>query len=354
MQMIKKILRNFMNRPPRFDRRHLIGKFCWNFSGVTYIVDCIWFFALAGFAGIWSATGEAASEVSPKTTPWIRAEMPFFQLRVDPKGRYLAFVDREGKRLSMLDLESKNIFEVTRHFVGASFFWSPDGFRLFYREQLLTKQKHTGSRIQVYDAALHRSVVLDQLPNRTGILTFDPRDLRMQLLNGKSIRTKRIYFPDERLARWQVQQRKDNGKFLVTQNGVLWVTQGGYAMSRLEDDGSPLDSFTISPDGSTIAWATKNAKVWWSEEGKPPQLIGEGRDPHWHPTRPLLLYAGARMVGHTIVNLDLRVADPKGDARFLTQTQFSNERWPQWHPDGNQIIYTMDQSTDLYLLNFEL
>lgn len=305
-------------------------------------------------AAITSETAATGTEVIAKTTPWIRTDNAFYHLRVDPKGRFLAFVDREGKRLSFMDLNTKNIFAVTKHFVGPSFFWSPDGFRLFFREQISTKQDQTASRIQVYDTALNRSVVLDQVPNRTGLLTFDPRDLRMQFLNNKSIRTKRIYFPDERLARWQVQQRKDNGKFLATQNGILWVTQGGYAMSRLEDDGSPLESFAISPDGSTIAWATQSAKVWWSEEGKTPQLIGDGRDPQWHPTRPLLLYAGARMVGKAIVNYDLRITDTKGNGRFLTQTQFSNERWPQWHPEGDKIIFTLDHSTDLYLLDFKL
>jgi hypothetical protein len=73
-------------------------------------------------------------------------------------------------------------------------------------------------------------------------------------MSSNGIKTRRIYFPDERLARWQVAQRTEKGKWIVTQRGVLWVTQGGFAMRKLEDDGSPIESFDVSPDGSMIAW----------------------------------------------------------------------------------------------------
>ncbi|MGQ4827607.1 hypothetical protein, partial [Enterococcus faecalis] len=94
------------------------------------------------------------------------------------------------------------------------------------------------------------------MPFPTGYLSLDPRDLRLLLLGPKGIRTKHIYLPGERLARWQIAQRSDFGKWLATQQGILWVTQGGFAMRRLEDDGSGIDSFDIAPDGASLAWAT--------------------------------------------------------------------------------------------------
>lgn len=335
----------------------MIGKITKNFSGLQQhlgiigkiLAGCVTLSLLA----LAASPALAITEVATLTTPWIRSDRRLNHLRADPKGRYLAFVDENGKKLSVIDIKTKNIFEVTKHYVGLAFFWSPDGFRLFFREQLLTVDKQIGSRLKVYDTALSRSVTLEEMPFRTSVLTFDPRDLRMHLLSARGIRTKRIYFPDERLARWQVQQRHDMGKFLATQQGILWVTQSGYAMRRLNDDGSALDSFDISPDGSSIVWATKAGKVWVSKEGKSSRLIGDGRDPQWHPTRPLLLFAGGRMVGDSIINFDLRVTDISGTGKFLTNTQYSDERWPQWHPKGNKIIYTVDRTTDVYLLDFK-
>lgn len=294
-----------------------------------------------------------AAIVKTLTTPFVRANDPLNHLRLDPKGRFGAFIDDQGMGLSIVDLRTKTVSKVSTAQVGASFFWSPDGFRLFYRELALGNDGKPFSTVRAYDAYLSRSVKVDELKESTGLLTFDPRDLRMQIMGVNGIRTKRIYFPDERLARWQVSQRNESGKWLATQKGMLWVTQGGYAIRRLEDDGSALESFDLSPDGDTAAWATADGRIYVSKKGKKPSLIGHGRDPRWHPKLPRLLFAGARMVGNRAASYDLKIADLDGASRFLTATQYSDERWPQWHPDGNQILYTIAKTTDIFVLDFK-
>lgn len=309
---------------------------------------------------LWLAASPATATVKPVTTPFLRGTAALNHMSLDPKGRFLAYIGDDGLGLSVIDIKTRNIFKVTDAQVGGSFFWSPDGFRLFYREQSKTPPTSDGkaatnevtSVVKAYDCALGRSVVLDEIPMPTGLLTFDPRDLRMHLMSPKGIRTKRIYFPDERLARWQVAQRNEAGKWLATQAGILWVTQGGYAMRRLEDDDTGLDSFDIAPDGDAIAWATKGGKIYMMRSGKPVTMVGYGRDPKWHPEKPRLVYAGARMVGNRAASYDLRVVDGNGTSKWLTSTQHSDERWPHWHPDGNQVIYTMSRTTDVFLVDF--
>lgn len=298
-------------------------------------------------------TPSLAVEVKTVTTPYIRANDALHQMRLDPKGRFLAFNPVEGMGLSVVDIKSKQIWTVSNAQIGNSYFWSPDGYRLFYREQLLGADGNVKSVLKTYDCYLNRSIVVDEMPYPTGILTFDPRDLRFHLMSAQGIRTKRIYFPDQRLAKWQVAQRDEQGKFLATQAGLLWVTQGGFAMRRLDDDGSKLESFDISPDGKTVAWATTTGRVYASTNGKKPRFVGFGRDPQWHPTKSMLLFAGARMVGNRAVSYDLRIATNEGGGRFLTSTQFSDERWPQWHPKGHQIVYTLAKTTDVFLLDFK-
>lgn len=301
----------------------------------------------------WLQGTVAQAIVTPVTTPFLRGTAALNHMRLDPKGRFLAYIGDDGLGLSVIDIKSRNIYKVSDAQVGASFFWSPDGFRLFYREQAkASPASEVASVVKAYDCALGRSVVLDEIPMPTGFLTFDPRDLRMHLMSPKGIRTKRIYFPDERLARWQVAQRNEAGKWLATQAGILWVTQGGYAMRRLEDDDTGVDSFDIAPDGDAIAWATRGGRVYMMRSGKPVAMVGHGRDPKWHPEKPRLVFAGARMVGNRAASYDLKVVDGNGTSKWLTGTQHSDERWPHWHPDGNQIIYTMDRSTDVFLVDF--
>lgn len=300
------------------------------------------------------AASPVQAVVKPVTTPFLRGDSALNHMRLDPKGRFLAYVDAGGLGLNVIDLKTKSIFKVSDAQVGASFFWSPDGFRLFYRE-LITRRdapSQVESVLKAYDCALSKSVVLEELPYATGLLTFDPRDLRMQLMSPKGIRTKRIYFPDERLARWQVSQRNEQGKWLATQAGMLWVTQGGYAMKQLDDDGSGIESFDVAPDGSAIAWATNKGRIYMMRANKNPVMVGFGRDPKWHPDKPRLLFAGARMVGNRAASYDLKVVDGNGNGKFLTATQFSDERWPHWHPDGQQIMYTVAKTTDVFIVDF--
>jgi hypothetical protein len=322
---------------------------------------------LAAAAATGAATTAAAVQLQSVTTPWVRGNQALGNMRLDPKGRFLAYTGtalQGSAGLNVLDLKTHDIYQVTRQPVGLSFFWAPDGFRLFYREMYKvpaaaakggddTPKEEIRSVLSAYDCALRRNVELDHLPFATGFLTFDPRDLRLHLMSMAGVHTKRISFPDERLARWQVARRTEDGKFLATQNGIVWMTQGGSAMRRLDDDGSAVESFDIAPDGSTIAWATAKGRIYASKNGGVPRFLAYGRDPRWHPDQPQLIFAGARLVGNKAVSYDIKIADLKGSSRFLTSTQFVDERWPQWTPKADQVVYTIAKTTDVYLLEFK-
>lgn len=300
-----------------------------------------------------------AVEYKTVLTPWMRLDDGPHGLRLDAKSRNLAFTDDKGFGLRVLNLETRKVYLVTREYVGTSYFWAPDGVRLFYREQIrkaAPEKSTTGdtifSNLAAFDVKLGKNIVVDSVQGPTGLLTFDPRDLRLYLMQKDGILSKRLSFPDDRLARWQIAQRTDNGRWVATQNGMLWVTQSGFAMRRLTDDGSPVESFSLSPDGTTAAWATTLGNIWVSRGGEEPKKLDRGKDPAWHPEKPILLYAGARVVGNTVINHNIKVSDLKGSSRFLTYTQGSSERWPQWQDQGSKVLYTHDRSTDIFQMEF--
>lgn len=302
----------------------------------------------------YSLSATAINKAVPITKPWIRLSGGANHIRIDPKGKYLAYTDINGKRLRVLDIKNKKIYSISKQKVGASFFWAPDGIRLFYRELLKTKEGTIKSSLNSFDARILKSIKIESYPYTTGLLTFDPRDLRMHLLHSKGVHTKRIFFPNERLARWQIAQRKDIGKLVAGQKGIVWLTQGGFSMKWLKDDQSGIESFDLSPDGTTVAWATKSENVFISQEGEKPSLIGKGRDPKWHPYKPILVYSGARRIGNKTIDYDLKVTNQNGIGRFLTYTPEASERWPIWNPTGKKIIYTKSKTTDLYQLSFKV
>lgn len=288
--------------------------------------------------------------------PWLKAAEvvargpdQFDRLLIDPQGKYAAYVGKDGIGLYVLDLKSRDIHLAAKGQVSNSFFWAPDHTRLFYRE--LVQQDELVSRIGAFDAYLKKSVTLETLTKQSGPLTLDPRDYRMQFLTPDGLKTRRLDLPDARFAKWQIKNLKSGGKWLATQKSILWLTMGGTVMTPLKDDGSGIDSFAIAPDGQHIAWATKNGFVYTSYLGRSPQKIGRGADPQWHPKKPNLIYASAQEVGDTIVSYDIRISDGVSRGRLLTRTQFSNERWPQWLPDGRRIAFTIQNTTDLYVMD---
>lgn len=302
------------------------------------------------------ARGEESLEKKIRSAPIaeavLRTEGPLVDMRINADKTAMAFVDQRGQSLRIMDLNTQEVVEVTPHRVGEAFFWSPDSTRLFFRELIRDKDK-ISSTLKAFDTVLQKTVTLDTYEGSTGYLTLDPRDYTFYMVHEKGIMSRRLDFPGERFARWQQRAKKtiDQGRFVATQKSVLWLSDLGLTMVDLPDDGSGVESFDISPDGSTIAWATNKAQIFTSHLGETPKNLGPGRDPRWHETRSLLLYSGGRVVGNKVYDYDVRISDLNGNGRYLTNTPSIKERWPQWWTEGT-ALYTREGTTDLWRLPY--
>lgn len=289
------------------------------------------------------------ASITPKTKPWYRLEGHTINLKINKSNTHLAYTDQHGMNLRVLELESGKIFQITTHKVGPSFLWSPNGFRLFYRELIRTNKNGIKSSINAFDLSQMKSHTIKTVPSSSGFLSFDPRDFRLHLLYPKGILNHKIVYPNERLAKWQIAQRTEDGKWIATNKGVLWLTQLGFSMQMMKDDKSGVQSFDISPDGRAICWATKRGNIYFSISGKSTHRLGAGQDPTWHPQKKgVLIYAAARKIGNKVINYDLRLTDITGAGRYITTTQYSSERWPRWLKNGKGLVYTLDNTTDIY------
>ena len=298
---------------------------------------------------IWLAVIHAGmATADPGLKPWLRLADPVENVQMNRLGKGMAFTSDKGKALKYLNLKTLKVHLITPHQVDNSFFWAPDGVRIIYREHVADSKVLIKSRLRAYDIVLGKSVDISEFPEPTGILTFDPRDLRFMMLTKNGIHSNRLKFPDKREARWQMAARQVDGKYVVAQNAILWITDGGLTMNRLEDDRTGTQSFDISPDGLTIVWATKGERVYISEAGSKPKFIDYGLDPKWHPVRRQIIMAGARKIGSKTHNYDLKISDTKGVSRFLTSTQTHDERWPVFSSDVGRLYFTRTQTTDLY------
>lgn len=278
--------------------------------------------------------------------PILRTEGPLAHMRFNTTRTHLAFTDDRGQSLRILDLRTNEIVEVSPHRVGPGFFWSPDDVRVFYRE-LSRKDRVVSSEFKAYDSYLNRSVSLDSFAGSSGYPTLDPRDYTAYIVHEKGILSKRLDFPGERFGRWQGKKKTENGAWVATQKSILWLSDLGLTLKSLEDDGSGIESYDLSPDGKRMAWATRDGRIYTAIDGEGVAYLGRGRDPRWHPESTLLLYAAGRSVGPRIYDYDIRVCDPNGFGRFVTVTPERAERWPQWF-EGDSVVFTIPGTTDIW------
>ena len=298
----------------------------------------------------WAMSAEAPAKAG--LSPWLRVDTEISHLKRNRDMTLLAYVPSDEAGLRIVETKTGNVFEVTKAYTDGSFFWSPDGARLFFRELDREGAKIT-SHVRAWDHALKKAVAIDTFDGPSGMLSFDPRDNRMLIMHNNGIKSRRLVFPDERLAFWQAAQRTDNGKWVAAAGGMTMVTQQGFAMTKLDDDGSGIESFDISPDGSTAVWSTKAGRLFVCKQGQKAKFLDWGRDPSWHPAKMILAYAGGRMVGNKASSYDLKISDGKVPGAFITATQDRSERWPQWLTNGDGMIYTVDQTTDIYSIKIK-
>jgi Tol biopolymer transport system component len=293
---------------------------------------------------------EARVLLRPSTMAVMRTEGGLNHLSLCPNKKLLAFTNDQGQSLRVMDLATQQIIEITPHRTGPGFVWSPDGVRLFFRE-LIRDKDGVLSELAVYDTMLNQKTVLDTLRGSSGFPMLNPYDNSLSMMHEKGILQKRLEFPGERPARWQKQKRNAVGTWIVSQSAVLWLGELGLELQKVQDDGSGISSFTLSPDGRRMAWATKAGRVYAAVDGGKVELIGDGRDPSWHPFHTLLVYAAARKIGQKTYDYDLRLHNLAGVGRMLTQSPELKERWPIWL-DATTLLYTGESTTDLFRLSF--
>lgn len=289
---------------------------------------------------------------SIQKSPYLRFDGSIHHPKVNLQNTMLAYTDKQGRDLKIINLKTRKVVTVTPHLVEQSFFWAPNGYRLVYREAYKEQEKLV-SEVKAYDVPIKKSIAIDKVDGMTGTLSFDPRDYRFYLYSLKGIRVKQLKYPGKRLARWQLSQKNKRGYWIGSNNSILWVSSNGMRIKKVNSKEAGISSFNISPDGASIVWADQQERVYISKRGKKPKFLARGLDPQWHPKSKLILYAHARIIGDKIVDHDLRVMDLNGYGRFLSKNSSTDERYPVWLSKSSSILYTHHQSTDIYEMSFK-
>lgn len=292
--------------------------------------------------------------VKPKKEPFLRFSGPLHHPAISKDNQYLAFQSADEMGLKVVDLKTREVVTVTDHKVSPGFFWAPGGFRLIYEENYLNESHQAQSEIKAYDRKLDKSIAIRKSDGAHHWLSFDPRDYRFYFTHKGEIIPYQLKYPGKRLSAWHLKMQSKKGYWVVGKSKVIWATHKGVTTKIVSSGNTPIHSFDISPDGLSIVWSNSKEKVFLSEEGKKPRLIGFGLDPKWHPKGTHFVYAHARKLGHKVVDHDIRIVNRRGFGRFLTRTFGVDERYPIWLNHQSSLLYTPFKSTDIFEMSFKL
>lgn len=265
--------------------------------------------------------------------------------------KLLAFFMDRGRdlhELAVLSLKDGAVYKVPDNGFGSEYAWVPFGQRLIY-----TRHYNQGSELRVFDVFSGKSKTLQSYSHALGAVNIDPRDMRIRLVHEKGLHNLQLRFPGLKLARWQTEAQAPGGSFLVSRNRVFTVNENGTSLHPVFSSEFTIRSFSLSPDGLRLAWATDDGKLYQAILGQKSQWIGFGRDPSWHPRLLLLAFSGARQLGQQSIDQDICILDERGMKHWLTFTPQSAERWPVWDELQKRLIFTIEKTTDLYAIGYE-
>ena len=284
----------------------------------------------------------------------LRVDGAIYQPRIAPDNSKLVYTAKDGKGLWLLDLKSHQQTKLTDHRTNGAMLWAPDSSRVFYRELYLDQNSKLHSALQAYDCHLKETILILTVPGATSDLSFDPRDNRIHTMSETGIKSVRLNYPMQRLARWQLATKGQFGYWLVTANQVFWVSNRGISMHEVGNGQGEITSYALSPFGAHIAWSQSDGYVYASKHGEEFVTVDKGRDVSWHPDGKHIIFAKANYIGKTLVDHDLAIIDSKGRSRVLQVTPGIDERFPLWLERAASILYTHHDSTDLFELRVKL
>ena len=171
-----------------------------------------------------------------------------------------------------------------------------------------------------------------------------------QLVKGDTITHERecMFTPDGKLL-YYLSDRGDGTDVCVASRddeSKAWWENKEFYHRRLTYDDSPKSGFSVSPDGSRLAWVDDTGRFTFADlEGrtvvKGPEACGSGAYA-WSPDGKHVAAAQGDKYG----NFDIWIISTEADGHepYNISRNFKRDDWPAWSPDGRIIAFVGERA----------
>jgi Tol biopolymer transport system component len=264
-----------------------------------------------------------------------------------PDGGSLLLTTGNYRGLWLLKMSDHNLQQLN-DYMGAGYepVFSADGKMIYFRQDRFDQGRK-------FSALIGQSVVTKEE------IRIEPftRGLSTPQLSKNDVL---IYRKNEILTVWQ-EQGKPQGATIQAQEPVVYIRDTKIVLSDNGEERilSPAGAGhyvwpSLSPDRTKLLFTKTGTGTFISDlAGNIISELGYANAPKWSPDGKWIAYMVDRDDGYTFTASDLYITSMDGKTRFQVTNTDRIDLYPEWSPDGNEIVFATNEG-QIYLLNLQI
>lgn len=264
-----------------------------------------------------------------------------------PEGSTVAATGPNFTGLYLLEFPNGNSIELSNAYsAGYEFSWSHDGSKIASRVSTFEnmRRKHSLVVFNVDDATFE--IISEPRSKMVGVPRWSLNDEHLYLTYAEKMESFNTLNSTSPISE----------PVLFIKDGRIVLSPGsGLSEMSLLDMPDRVTSYSISPDGSQIAFSSSGQNLWVAgSDGKNIVNLGTGIAPSWSPDGKWITCMVTHDDGHALLEADLFLISPEDQSRTnITNTPDQLEMHPKWSPDGNWIVFDTEGRGQLFVQQLE-
>ncbi|NOZ60979.1 MAG: hypothetical protein GXO74_04815 [Calditrichaeota bacterium] len=271
--------------------------------------------------------------------------------RWSPGGRKIAFTEPKYAGIWVLNLKTKDYFQVTDEAgAGYGFRWSADGSKILARVSKFENYRRFNA-VKIFDLKNSQSYQLTDYRTQMPALPQWAADNNHVYLYTKKKLEIFSANNENQVSATASQISAQRPLIYWNDKNIFALRAGKTETPNLPFEG-PFLNVELSPDGQKLAFEKYGGNMFVFDllTNKLTDL-GEGNHPQWSPDGEKIIYMITKDDGYNFTQSDIYAIDAGGSGKVnLTKTSHLIEMNPCWSPDGKKIAFDEMTSGKIFIL----